>query len=99
MRLRRGHDAHDGLLEELALHPGRDLEGDCLVIAGHHGGNETCGGDHLDPRPGTWQARHDCGRDEYLLAGRRLDDATIEERWRVRGPDKDYEITTTLVRA
>jgi len=54
---------------------------------------------HLDLRPGTWQARHDCGRDEYLLAGRRLDDATIEERWRVRGPDKDYEITTTLVRA
>jgi Family of unknown function (DUF6314) len=54
---------------------------------------------HLDPRQGTWQARHDCGRDEYLLAGRRLDDTTIEERWRVRGPDKDYEITTTLVRA
>jgi hypothetical protein len=54
---------------------------------------------HLDPRPGTWQARHDCGPDEYLLAGRRLDEATIEERWRVRGPDKDYEITTTLVRA
>ena len=41
----------------------------------------------------------ECGRDEYLLAGRRLDDTTIEERWRVRGPDKDYEITTTLVRA
>jgi hypothetical protein len=54
---------------------------------------------HLDPRPGTWQARHDCGRDQYLLAGRRLDAGTIEERWRVRGPDKDYEITTTLVRA
>lgn len=53
----------------------------------------------LDPRPGRWQARHDCGRDVYELSGRRLGAGRLEEHWRVRGPGKDYEIMTTLVRA
>ncbi len=53
---------------------------------------------HLDPRPGSWQARHDCGRDVYELSARRLRPGRFEERWRVRGPGKDYEIMTTLVR-
>jgi hypothetical protein len=52
----------------------------------------------LDPRPGWWQARHPCGRDEYVLAGRVLGERAFEEHWRVRGPDKDYEIMTTLTR-
>lgn len=52
----------------------------------------------LDPRPGRWQARHPCGRDEYVLRGRVLSDAVLEERWRVSGPAKDYEIMTTLTR-
>jgi hypothetical protein len=54
---------------------------------------------HLDPRPGRWQARHDCGRDVYELSARRLGPGSFEEHWRVRGPGKDYEIMTTLVRA
>jgi hypothetical protein len=54
---------------------------------------------HLDPRAGRWQARHDCGRDVYELSARRLGAASFEEHWRVRGPGKDYEIMTTLVRA
>ena len=73
---------------------------------------------HLDPRPGSWQARHDCGRDVYELSARlprpgsstpgssrpgssdagEFEAAEFEERWRVRGPGKDYEIMTTLVR-
>lgn len=54
---------------------------------------------HLDPRAGRWQARHDCGRDVYELSARRLGAGSFEEHWRVRGPGKDYEIMTTLVRA
>jgi uncharacterized protein DUF6314 len=53
----------------------------------------------LDPRPGRWQARHPCGRDEYVLYGRVLSPGVFEERWQVSGPDKDYEIMTTLTRA
>ena len=58
---------------------------------------------HLDPRPGYWTAQHPCGQDHYVLAGRLLGDETagsgkFEERWRVRGPGKDYEIITTLER-
>jgi hypothetical protein len=54
---------------------------------------------HLDPRSGHWTGQHPCGRDHYELAGQLLGERTFEERWRVRGPDKDYEIFTTLVRA
>jgi Family of unknown function (DUF6314) len=53
---------------------------------------------HLDPRPGRWQGEHPCGRDHYTLAAARLGAGTFRERWQVRGPDKDYEITTTLIR-
>jgi hypothetical protein len=54
---------------------------------------------HLDPRSGRWTGQHPCGQDHYELAGQLLGDGTFEERWRVRGPAKDYEIITTLVRA
>jgi hypothetical protein len=53
---------------------------------------------HLDQRPGSWSARHDCGRDVYELSARLLRSGSFEERWRVRGPGKDYEIMTALVR-
>jgi hypothetical protein len=52
----------------------------------------------LDPRSGRWQARHDCGQDVYLLDARLAAGPVIQERWRVRGPGKDCEIMTTLVR-
>lgn len=53
----------------------------------------------LDPRSGSWQGRHECGLDHYAVAGRLLGSGMFEERWQVRGPAKDYEITTRLVRA
>jgi hypothetical protein len=53
---------------------------------------------HLDPRSGAWRAEHPCAADHYAMAGRVLRSGELEERWRVRGPDKDYEIRTTLVR-
>jgi Family of unknown function (DUF6314) len=53
---------------------------------------------HLDPRPGRWQGQHPCGRDHYTLTAERLGTGTYREHWTVRGPDTDYEITTTLTR-
>src|ERR1039458_3946053 len=52
----------------------------------------------LDLRPGRWEAEHDCGEDRYLLAHRVLSDDLLEERWRVRGPAKDYLAITRLQR-
>jgi hypothetical protein len=53
---------------------------------------------HLDLRAGRWQAVHDCGADQYVLSGQLLSAEIYSERWHVRGPGKDYEIMTTLVR-
>jgi hypothetical protein len=54
---------------------------------------------HLDPRPGHWQGQHPCGRDHYTLAAERVGAGSFRERWQVRGPGKDYEISTILTRA
>jgi hypothetical protein len=74
-----------------------------IYRAGPDGAADVCFADgrefyRLDPRPGQWRAQHQCGRDLYEVTGRLLGAGTFEERWRARGPDKDYEITTTLVR-
>ena len=53
---------------------------------------------HLDPRPGRWTGQHPCGRDHYALVAERLGAAAFRERWQVSGPDKDYELCTTLTR-
>jgi hypothetical protein len=53
---------------------------------------------HLDPGPGRWTGQHPCGRDHYALTAERLGPATFRERWQVSGPDKDYELSTTLTR-
>jgi hypothetical protein len=52
----------------------------------------------LDLRSGRSQASHVCGADRYEIATRILCDGALEERWRVRGPQKDYDALTTLVR-
>jgi hypothetical protein len=52
----------------------------------------------LDLRPGRWEAEHGCGEDLYLLSHRVLSDDLLEERWRVRGPAKDYLAITRLQR-
>jgi hypothetical protein len=52
----------------------------------------------LDLRSGTCSAEHPCGSDSYLVTMRVLGPGAYIERWRVRGPGKDYVMTTTMVR-
>jgi Family of unknown function (DUF6314) len=53
---------------------------------------------NLDLRSGTWAAAHDCGPDRYQIETRVRSATVVEERWRVRGPAKDYTAVTTLTR-
>ena len=52
----------------------------------------------LDLRGGHWQAEHLCGADRYVVFLRVLSGDSFTETWRVTGPAKDYEMTTTYVR-
>jgi hypothetical protein len=52
----------------------------------------------LDLRGGRCTAVHQCGADRYEITYLVLGDDQMEERWRVRGPDKDYQATATLTR-
>ena len=52
----------------------------------------------LDLRNGAWDAVHDCRADRYEISTVVRDEVAIEERWRVRGPAKDYTAVTTLTR-
>ena len=52
----------------------------------------------LDLRSGRCTAVHQCGADRYEITYLVLGDDQMEERWRVRGPAKDYEATATLTR-
>ena len=52
----------------------------------------------LDLRSGRWQAEHPCREDQYLVSVLVLGPDRFTEHWRVRGPGKDYEMTTTLTR-
>lgn len=52
----------------------------------------------LDLRSGACSAEHPCGRDSYQVTIRVLSPGAYIERWRVRGPGKDYVMTTTMVR-
>lgn len=51
-----------------------------------------------DLRCGRWQATHPCGADLYEISFRVDAPDRLEERWRVVGPDTDYEALTWLVR-
>ncbi len=53
----------------------------------------------LDLRSGTWSAEHPCRADQYLVTVTRLSPDSFTEAWRVSGPAKDYELTTTYTRA
>jgi Family of unknown function (DUF6314) len=46
----------------------------------------------------SWHAVHSCGEDLYELDFSVRSAAAYEERWRVRGPDTDYEANTRLRR-
>ena len=52
----------------------------------------------LDLRSGHCTAVHPCRADQYEITYLVLGDDVMEERWRVRGPDKDYDATATLIR-
>jgi hypothetical protein len=52
----------------------------------------------LDLRSGHCTAVHQCRADRYEITYLVLGEDVMEERWRVRGPDKDYRATATLVR-
>ncbi len=52
----------------------------------------------LDLRAGDCQAEHRCGADRYLVGTHLLSGDSFTEQWRVTGPAKDYEMTTTYVR-
>jgi hypothetical protein len=52
----------------------------------------------LDLRAGAWNAAHDCGADRYEIETVARAASVVEERWRVRGPAKDYTAVTRLTR-
>lgn len=52
-----------------------------------------------DLRSGRWRATHLCGDDRYDISWRLHARDVVAERWRVRGPNKDYEAVSVLRRA
>jgi Family of unknown function (DUF6314) len=52
----------------------------------------------LDLATGTCRAEHPCRSDRYEMTVSVLGPDCYVERWRVTGPGKDYEMTTTLTR-
>ncbi|MHB1819713.1 MAG: DUF6314 family protein [Streptosporangiaceae bacterium] len=52
----------------------------------------------LDLRAGNWLGIHDCGADRYEIRTEVVTYDAIRERWRVRGPHKDYDAITSLTR-
>ncbi len=52
----------------------------------------------LDLSTGACRRLHGCGEDRYEIEVSVRSGDVIEERWRVRGPQKDYEAVTTLSR-
>ena len=52
----------------------------------------------LDLRSGRCEAVHQCRADRYEITYLVLSEDVMEERWRVRGPGKDYQATATLSR-
>jgi hypothetical protein len=53
----------------------------------------------LDLRAGAWRAEHLCSADRYEVRTVVRSRDQVREEWRVRGPGKDYDATTTLRRA
>jgi Family of unknown function (DUF6314) len=52
----------------------------------------------LDLRSGRCEAVHQCLPDRYEITYLVLSEDVMEERWRVRGPAKDYQATAILIR-
>ncbi len=52
----------------------------------------------LDLRASRWSAHHPCGEDGYRIAMEVVGPEVVRERWRVRGPTKDYDALTIITR-
>jgi hypothetical protein len=52
----------------------------------------------LDLRSGHCRAEHPCSEDRYLVTTSVLSADRFTESWQVRGPDKAYDMTATLIR-
>jgi hypothetical protein len=52
----------------------------------------------LDLGAGMWRSIHLCRDDRYQITTRVQSSLVIEEEWRVRGPEKNYDAVTTLTR-
>ena len=52
----------------------------------------------LDLSAGTWESTHFCGKDCYEITTFVLSHDVLQERWKVRGPTKNYDAMTTLKR-
>lgn len=76
----------------------------CLDYRGQEGGVvlvHFCDGRpfvELDLRQGSCRRVHPCGTDRYEITTVVRSETTVEERWRVRGPEKDYAAVTAWTR-
>lgn len=52
----------------------------------------------LDLSSGAWESLHHCGRDTYRISTVMRSSDVVEERWRVSGPNKDYDAVTRYAR-
>lgn len=84
--------AHRGLARRRLLYARRDA---ASVMAYFADGRPFV---DLDLRTGVWRSVHDCGADRYEITTVVREAGVMQERWRVRGPDKDYDAATTLTR-
>jgi hypothetical protein len=52
----------------------------------------------LDLRSGSWRSVHHCRKDRYEIVTTVQSPSEVEERWRVKGPTKDYGAVAILRR-
>jgi hypothetical protein len=66
-----------------------------VVMLYFHDGNPFV---DLDLRSGRWRSTHPCGEDNYEILTVVRSPRELEEQWRVRGPNEDYDAVATLRR-
>jgi hypothetical protein len=76
---------------QLFFAEGHDSVFDVSFADGHHF-------IELDLREGTSKDHHQCRDDGYDVTTVVIDDNQVEERWRVRGPAKNYVAVTLMTR-
>jgi len=94
------HFEEDGQMQ-LGSHEGRASRQLNYSVAGDRIAVMFSDGRHfidLDLRDGTSHAVHVCNIDRYEITTVVKNPDLFEERWRVEGPEKDYQAVTTLER-